>query len=131
MERWVPPENMTATMLRFEFREDGGYRMRLSYRDAQPRSGKTTDDSDVVEVRFIELLDSHRIVQVVRFESSDASFAGAMRMTWTFDPVGSGTLVTVRAAEVPSGIRPEDHEAGMKSTLESLASFLATHSGDD
>lgn len=127
----MPPADLTATMLLSEFRDDGGYRMRLSYRDAQPRSGKTTDDYDVVEVRFIELLDSHRIVLVVRFESSDAPFAGEMRMTWTFDPVVNGTLVTVRTAEVPSGIPPEDHEAGMKSTLENLVSFLATHSGDD
>lgn len=32
MEQWVPPNNMTATMLHFDFREGGSYRMRLTYK---------------------------------------------------------------------------------------------------
>jgi len=121
---------MTATMLLFEFRAGGRYRMRLSYKDPEPRGGKTSDDSDEVEVRFVELLDARRIVQAVRFESSDAAFAGVMRMTWTLDPVTNGTLVTVRAEDVPPGIRPEDHQAGMNSTLDNLASFLGAAPGE-
>lgn len=89
MEQWVPPGTMTATMLRFEFREGGRYRMHLSYEDSQPRGGKTSNASDEVEVHFIELLDSLGIVQSVRFESSDAAFAGRTRMTWAFDPSGA------------------------------------------
>ncbi len=130
LERWVPPGDMTATMLLFEFRAGGRYRMRLSYKDPEPRGGKTSDDSDEVEVRFVELLDARRIVQAVRFESSDAAFAGVMRMTWTLDPVTNGTLVTVRAEDVPPGIRPEDHQAGMNSTLNKLASFLGAAPGE-
>lgn len=104
--------------------------MRLSYKDPEPRSGKSSDDSDDVEVRFVELLDARRIVQAVRFESSDAAFAGVMRMTWTLEPVMNGTLVTVRAEDVPPGIRPEDHQAGMNSTLDNLASFLGAAPGE-
>lgn len=124
MERWVRPEGMTATVLSFDFREGGGYRMRLTYENPRSGSGKTSDDSDEVEVRLIELTEFRRIKQAVTFESSDAAYAGVMRMTWTFDPVKSGTLVTVCAEDVPRGIRPEDHEAAMTSTLDNLASFL-------
>lgn len=124
MERWVPPEGMTATVLSFDFREGGGYRMRLTCETPQSGSGKTSEDSDEVEVRFTRLLEFRRIEQAVTFESSDAGFAGVMRMTWTFDPVTNGTLVTVCAEDVPRGIRREDHEAAMTSTLDNLASFL-------
>jgi hypothetical protein len=48
-----------------------------------------------------------------------------MQMTWTLDPAKNGTLVTIRAEDVPRGIRPEDHEAGMNSTLDNLASFFS------
>lgn len=124
MEHWLPPSNMTGEMLRFDFREGGTYRMRLTYRDQQAGQGKTSESSDEMAVRFTRLEPSHRIEQEVVFESDDSAFEGTMRMVWTFESEGSETLVTVRAESVPAGIQPEDHEAGMKSTLDSLAGFL-------
>lgn len=124
LERWVPPKNMTATMLHFDFREGGSYRMRLTYKDPESGRGKSSDDADEVEVRFVKLISPKRIEQEVAFESDDPAFSGVMRMRWTFDGVKDGTLVTIRAEDVPRGIRPEDHEAGMSSTLDNLASFL-------
>lgn len=124
MERWLPPKNMTATMLQFDFREGGGYRLRLTYRDSADGHGKTAADADEVEVQFVKLVNLKRIEQTVRFESDDSAFAGVMRMTWTFEPVNAGTLVTVRAEDVPTGIRREEHEAGMQATLDNLAAFV-------
>lgn len=124
LERWMPPANMTATLLHFDFREGGSYRMRLAYEDPDDRRGKTTADADEVEVRLVKLVEAERIEQAITFESTDPAFAGVMRMTWTFEPSGQGTRVTVRAEDVPRGIRPEDHEAGMRSTLENLAAYL-------
>lgn len=128
MERWVSPKNMTAAMLHFDFREGGSYRMRLTYKDSEIGRGKSSDDADEVEVRLVRLINSKRIEQEVTFESDDPAFSGVMRMTWTLDGVKSGTLVTIRAEDVPRGIRPEDHEAGMNSTLDNLASFLGGES---
>lgn len=124
MEQWMPPKSMTATMLHFDFREGGSYRMRLTYNDAEDGRGKTSDDADEVEVRLTRLVDAKRIEQAVTFESDDPEFSGVMRMTWTLEPARNGTLVTIHAEDVPQGIRPEDHEAGMNSTLDNLASFL-------
>lgn len=123
MERWIPPSNMTGNMLHFDFREGGSYRMRLTYAEPQQGQGKTSEDFDEVDVRLTKIEDGQRIEQEVIFESEDPAFSGIMRMIWTFEPEGNGTLVTVRAENVPEGIRPEDHEAGLNSSLDNLAGF--------
>lgn len=127
VEQWLPPKNMTGKMLRFDFRAGGGYRMRLTYKDGQDGRGKTSDDSDEVEVRLVRLEPGRHIVQEIDFESDDPSFANTMRMTWTFEPSEDGTRVTVRAENVPKGIRAEDHQAGLNSSLANLARFTETH----
>jgi uncharacterized protein YndB with AHSA1/START domain len=124
MERWLPPDNMTGTMLHFDFREGGSYRMRLTYAEPQQGRGKTSEDFDEVEVRLTKLEDGRKIEQEINFESEDPSFSGVMRMIWTFQPQNEGTLVTIRAEDVPEGIRPEDHDAGLKSSLENLSRFV-------
>ena len=63
-------------------------------------------------------------MQAFRFESDDPAFAGTMRMTWTLRPTGGGTELTVRAEDVPDGIRREDHLAGLNASLANLAAFL-------
>lgn len=73
---------------------------------------------------FLELVPSKRIVQRIVFESENPAFAGAMTMTWNLDEVSGGTKVTIVCENVPAGIRQEDHEAGMSSTLANLAAFL-------
>jgi uncharacterized protein YndB with AHSA1/START domain len=123
MERWLPPGNMTGKMLHFDFREGGAYRMRLIYAEPQQGLGKTSEDYDEVEVRLTKLEDGRSIEQEINLESEDPAFSGVMRMTWTFQPEEEGTLVTIRAENVPAGIRPEDHDAGLKSSLENLARF--------
>lgn len=126
MERWLPPDGMTGAMLHFDFREGGSYRMRLTYAQSGQGRGKTSEDADEVAVRLTRLEEGRRIEQQVMFESEDPSFAGVMRMIWTFQPRDDGTLVTIRAEDVPEGIRPEDHEAGLISSLEKLAGFVET-----
>jgi len=123
MEAWLPPRGMTGTMLAFDFREGGSYRMRLAYGDSQHTSGKTSQNADEVEVRFVTLIPDSHIEQAVNFKSEDAAFSGEMRITWTFNSMPTGTFVTVRCENVPSGIRAEDHQAGLASTLSNLAAF--------
>ena len=124
MERWLPPEGMTGEMLHFDFRDGGSYRMRLTYREPLEGGGKSSEDSDEVEVRLTRLEEGQTIEQEVTFESDDPAFAGVMRMTWSFLPEEAGTRVTIRAEDVPDGIRPDDHQAGLDSSLENLARFV-------
>ena len=121
---WLPPEGMDARFDRYDARPGGGYRMVLTYADAADAPGKSTPDSDVVEARFVEIVQGHRIVQAVEFESGDPGFAGTMTMTWTVSAIGDRTRVEVRADDVPSGISAEDHAAGLESSLAQLARFV-------
>lgn len=50
----------------------------------------------------------------------NVSLLDGMRITWTLTPVPEETLVAVRCDDVPAGIQPEDHEAGLISTLSDL-----------
>lgn len=123
---WLPPRGMTGEIFSFEPRVGGRYRMVLTYEASQhPAPGKTSDDTDVVQGRFLDLVPDERIVQSVEFVSEDPSFAGTMTMTWSLASVGGGTEVTICCENVPEGIRPEDHDVGLRSTLANLAAFLA------
>ncbi len=97
--------------------------MRLSCNESGHPPGKTSQNSDEVEVRFLRLIPHKRIEQEVRFDSEEPEFAGSMKITWLFKAVDQGTKVTVRCENVPEGIRPEDHEAGLTSTLQNLTEF--------
>ena len=121
---WLPPEGMTARFERFDGRPGGSYRLVLTYKDGGPGSGKATADSDVVEARFVDLVPDTRVVQAVDFESDDPSFAGTMTMTWELHATDDGTMVEIKAEDVPAGISPDDHAAGMASSLANLARYL-------
>jgi uncharacterized protein YndB with AHSA1/START domain len=114
---------MTGTMLAFTFSEGGSYRLLLTYNEPQHTPGKTSEDADEVEVRFVKLLPNERIEQAVTFKSDDPAFSGEMRIAWVLESVQNGTFVTVRCEDVPSGIGANDHHAGLQSTLTNLAAF--------
>ncbi len=122
---WLPPRGMTCRIHVFEPREGGSYRLALSY-DASDHStpGKSSEHTDIVSGRFLEIVPDERIVQAVDFESEDAAFAGTMLMTWSFVRMPSGTNVTIVCENVPHGITKKDHDEGLKSTLENLANYL-------
>jgi uncharacterized protein YndB with AHSA1/START domain len=119
---WLPPDGMSGEMLEFEPRPGGAFRMALHY--SAPGHGKTTDDTDVVDSEFAELVPNQRVVQLVRFKSDDPAFAGTMRMVWDLEPAESGTRVIILAEDVPPGIGEEDHHAGLRSSLENLAKYV-------
>jgi uncharacterized protein YndB with AHSA1/START domain len=119
---WLPPEGMTGELLEFEPRPGGAFRMALHY--GTPGHGKTTADTDVVESEFAELVPGQRIVQLVRFRSDDPAFAGTMRMVWDLEPAEGGTRVIFLAEDVPPGISKEDHDTGLRSSLENLKAYL-------
>lgn len=121
---WLPPEGMKGHLHVFEPRVGGSYRMSLSYGAADhATSGKTSEHEDVVHGQFVELVPDERVVQRVEFESDDPAFAGAMTMTWSLAVVPGGTEVTIVCEDVPEGIRKEDHDEGLRSTLSNLAAF--------
>lgn len=128
---WLPPAGMRGTTLAFDFREGGLVRMRLTFTASSHTPGKTTEDADEFEARFVRLVQDRCVVQAVTFNSADPAFAGEMRMTWTFDAAPEGTRVTVRCENVPAGISQADHETGLNSTLDNLAAYTGHPGGMD
>ena len=119
LAQWLPPEGARGIIDAFEPRPGGAFRMTLVF-EAEG-IGKSSSTTDVVKGAFIELVPNRRVRQRFEFTSEDPAFAGAMVMTWTLTPENDGTEVAITAENVPSGITPEDHEAGMTSSLANLA----------
>ena len=99
---WLAPGDMTGEVHRFDYRVGGGYQMSLYYPASETTfRGKTRDRED----RY-------------------TAFSGEMIMEVTFEAADSGTTVTIVFKDIPSGIRPQDNEAGTRSTLEKLARYV-------
>ena len=123
--RWLAPHGMTAQVLSFDAREGGGYRMSLTY-DAPGGhpAGKTSEDTDTFESRFVQLRPGRRIAQAVRFQSDDPAMAGVMTMRATFADAPGGTEVTLEFEDLPPGVRPEDNDEGSRQSLAKLAALF-------
>ncbi|MGW5328079.1 SRPBCC family protein [Streptomyces sp. NPDC004014] len=124
LEAWLPPDGMRGRIERWDPRPGGGFRMVLTYLDPLGAPGKTSRETDVVDVGFAELVPSERVVQSAVFAADDPSYAGTMTMTWQLTAVGDGTEVSVTATDVPPGIDQAAHEAGIASSLANLASYV-------
>jgi len=122
---WRVPDNMTAHVHVFDPREGGTYRMSLTYRDPkQSPGGKSSEDTDTFQGRFVELVPDEKIVEAIEFDSRDPAFAGEMKMTTRLVDADGGTEVTILSQDLPPGIRPEDNEEGTRQALQKLAALL-------
>ncbi len=122
---WQAPGDMTAKVHSFDNRVGGGYQMSLYYPSTEKTSrGKTTDREDRYTARFVELTPPERIVTAITFDTVDPAFSGEMIMEVTLEAADGGTTVSIVFKGIPSGIRPEDNEAGTESSLEKLARYV-------
>ncbi|GGN13490.1 hypothetical protein GCM10010967_57090 [Dyadobacter beijingensis] len=126
LAHWLPPRNMRARINQFEPWEGGQYRITLSYDhpDLGAKFAKSSDASDIAQGSFLKLSPGKCVVQSVEFVSDNPDFAGVMTMTYALSRAGDGTQVTIIAEHVPPGISPDDHLAGMNSTLDNLAQYM-------
>jgi uncharacterized protein YndB with AHSA1/START domain len=123
---WRTPGEMTAKVHAFDLRVGGGYQMSLYYPETEPDGrGKTQGREDRFTARYLELVPPERIVEAIAFDSADAAFAGELIMTVTLAEREGGTEVTMRFDNLPPGVRPEDNDAGTRSSLAKLARYLA------
>lgn len=127
---WLCPGEMTARVHDFDGRVGGGYRMSLFYPATEPGSpGKSAEREDRYTARFVELSPPSRLVEAITFETADPAFAGEMRMVVTLEARDGGTEVTLLFEDIPPGIRPEDNDAGTRSSLEKLAGYVEGERG--
>lgn len=126
IEAWLAPGEMTAKIHNFDLRVGGGYRMSLYYPPTGNSGGKTSEKEDRFTAKFIELTPYRRITEAISFDSADPAFSGEMIMDVTFEAKDKETWVTIMFSNIPAGIRPEDNEAGTRSSLGKLARILQT-----
>src|SRR4051812_14443426 len=61
---WRAPDNMKGHMHTFDAREGGTYRMSLTYQNPkQSPGGKTSENTDTFQGRFVELVPGEKIVE--------------------------------------------------------------------
>ncbi|HEX9133713.1 MAG TPA: SRPBCC domain-containing protein, partial [Ktedonobacteraceae bacterium] len=110
---------------RFDYRVGGGDQMSLYYPSTEKTfRGKTSEREDRYTARFVELTPPRKIVEAITFDAVDPAFSGEMIMVVTFEAEEGGTTVSILFKDIPPGIRPEDNEAGTRSTLEKLARYV-------
>ncbi|MBP2160241.1 MULTISPECIES: SRPBCC family protein [Asticcacaulis] len=119
VQAWLPPEGAHGIIEAFEPRAGGAFRITLMFET--DGAGKSSANTDIVSGVFLELVPDRCVRQRFEFTSDDPAFGGAMDMTWTLTSIPDGTEVSIVAENVPSGITPEDHQAGMASSLANLA----------
>lgn len=124
LSSWLPPKGMSARIDEFDAKQGGVYRLTLTYETDHSNPGKTSENEDVSEGRFLELVPDTKIVLAGKFDSEDPAFFGEMIQTWYLEAVPEGTKVTIICEHVPEGIRKEDHDEGLASSLENLAEFV-------
>ncbi len=122
---WQAPGDMTGKVHSFDYRVGGGYQMSLYYPSSETTSrGKTEDREDRYTARFVELMPPRKIVEAITFDAVDPAFSGEMIMEVTLEAENGGTTVSLFFKGIPSGVRPEDNEAGTQSSLEKLARYV-------
>src|SRR5262245_27599930 len=122
---WLAPDTMRVQVHTFEPREGGKFRISLMYQNpGDSQRGKTAADTDTYHGRFVQLVPDEKIVEIIEFESTEPGFAGEMAMSVLLADVEGGTEVSLLYDNVPTGIRPEDNEAGSQQSLQKLAALV-------
>lgn len=121
--QWRVPDGMTCQVHAFEPRTGGAFRVSLTY-DAPEAEGKSAGRTDTYRGHFLELVQDHKVVERLQFETEDAGLAAPMTMTTTLTPAtGGGTDVTVHHQDVPDAVPPADNETGTRMALDRLAAL--------
>lgn len=123
---WRVPTGMTGQVLAFDPREDGAFRVSLTY-DAPTGTGKTTAHTDTYHGRFVELVPDEPVVEVVEFETADPALRGEMTITTVLTGAGGAGVGTDLVSEhdgLPPGVSTADNEAGGREALGKLAALV-------
>jgi uncharacterized protein YndB with AHSA1/START domain len=124
---WMVPTGMTSQVHAFEGHEGGTFRISLTY-DTPTEVGKTTAHTDTFHGRFVKLVPSERVVEVVEFETADPALRGEMTITITLSDADGGTELLAVHDGLPPGVPTADNEAGWRSSLSKLAALVEERS---
>lgn len=120
---WRVPDGMTAVVHCFDAREDGAFRVSLTYDDPHG-PGKSGPRTDTYHGRFTRLVPDELIVESVEFETDEEALRGVMTLTTSLTEEGGGTEVVMCHEGVPDVVPREDNELGTRMALDKLARLV-------
>ena len=123
VQTWMVPDGMTSVVHEFDATVGGRFHITLTY-DDPGGVGKTADRSDSFHGRFVELVPSEAVVQLVEFETDDPDVSGEMTISFRLTDAGGATVVAGLHENLPSGVSEEDNETGWRMSLAKLARYV-------
>lgn len=123
VQQWMVPDSMTSHIHVFDAREDGAFRISLTY-GTPGATGKTTDQTDTFCGRFVKLVPGTEVVQVLEFETGDQAMQGEMTIRYMLADDGEGTRLTGVHVNLPPGVSPADNELGWNMSMDKLARLV-------
>ncbi|GAA4624930.1 SRPBCC family protein [Actinoallomurus vinaceus] len=120
---WRVPAGMSAHVHEFDAREDGAFRVSLTY-DAPDAVGKSATHTDTYHGRFLKLVPNEQVVEVFEFETDDPALRGTMTMTTTLTEADGGTDVLIVHEGIPDVVPAADNETGTRMALANLARIV-------
>ena len=123
VQHWMVPDGMTSQVHSYDAREDGTFRISLTY-DLPTAAGKTSSQTDSFHGRFVRLVPDTEVVQVVEFETDDPAMKGEMTITYLLADADDGTDLTGLHENLPPGVSPADNELGWSMSIDKLAKLV-------
>ncbi len=117
--QWFGPTGVTCTDVAIDARPGGQYRIAMANAAGNPV---------VVLGRFLELDPPRKICMTWAWESQPQA---ETRVTVRFDPVGDGSLLTLRHEQFETASASRAHTEGWESSFDCLAAHLGAASGAD
>jgi uncharacterized protein YndB with AHSA1/START domain len=120
---WLAPPGMSSEIHAFDPRQGGSFRISLTH-DAPAAMGKTSARTDTHHGHFVRLVANERIVEVIEFETAEASLQGKMTVTMTLSDADGGTVLLAVHDGLPPGLSAADNEIGWTASLGKLAALV-------
>jgi uncharacterized protein YndB with AHSA1/START domain len=119
---WRVPNDMTATIHRFDARERG--RFRISLHPAPAGTAGSAERTETFRGRFLRLVPGELVVEAIEFESTNPAMAGVMTITTELRAVDDGCEVTMTYDDIPEGAYRAADEVALQMALVRLAAWV-------
>jgi uncharacterized protein YndB with AHSA1/START domain len=120
---WMVPDGMASQVHAFDPREGGVFRISLTY-DAPTETGKTTAHTDTFHGRFVKLVPTAQVIEVLEFETTNPAMRGEMTISFTLTDADGGTEIVGVHEGLPAGASAADNETGWQLSLAKLAALV-------
>jgi uncharacterized protein YndB with AHSA1/START domain len=121
--KWKVPDGMTCHVHFFGPREEGSFRISLTY-GGPTGTGKTAVHTDTYHRHFARLKENEEVVEVDESETADPAFRGGMNVTITVSETAGGTDILALRTGLPRDVSTVGNETVWRKALGKLAALV-------